>query len=393
MFSKKFDYNTSGNKLSLLLEEKRKSGERIFDLTESNPTNAGFVYDNDKILNAISTAESLKYNPGPRGILSARIAVAKYYKSKGIKIDEDCIFLTSSTSEAYSFIFKLIADPFDEVLIPTPGYPLFPFIAELESINIKFYHLKYSKQDGFRIDFDSLKSNITEKTKAIITVNPNNPAGNFLCKNDFQGLINVCVENNAALICDEVFFDYNISKESEKRVSSAGIGEILSFTLSGISKICALPQMKLSWIVLNGPGKIPEEAKSRLEIITDTYLSVGTPVQLALPTLLETRHGIQKQISERINSNYSFLKKEFAGEEKISVLNTEGGWYAVIKINTQFDEEKFAFDLLDKKNVYVHPGYFFDFVKEGYIVVSLLVKPIDFEEGILKIKSFTADLF
>lgn len=393
MFSKKSGYNTADNKISSLLSEKRKSGVKIFDLTESNPTCAGFDYDKVKILNAISSEDSVIYNPDPKGMLSARTAVKNYYESVGIYTVEENIFLTSSTSEAYSFVFKLLADPCDEILIPSPGYPLFSFIAEMESVSVKSYTLFYSSENGFRIDFDSINRQLSSKTKAIVLVNPNNPTGNYLYKDDLSELIILCKTNDFALICDEVFLDYKIYGGNKNILSLASVNDVLTFTLSGISKICALPQMKLSWIVINGPEKISREAKSRLEIISDTYLSVGTPVQLGLPSLLNGRHFIQKQISERIISNFNFLKTEFEQEKNISVLKTEGGWYSVLKINITVNEEKLAYDFLDKHNVYIHPGYFFDFEDEGYIVVSLLTKPEELKKGIKEIKNCLMELF
>ncbi|MBI5403665.1 MAG: pyridoxal phosphate-dependent aminotransferase [Ignavibacteriae bacterium] len=387
MFSKKFEYNTSENKISRLLTEKRNSGVKLYDLTESNPTKAGFEYEAVKILESVSGYGSLEYNPDPKGIPAARKAVKEYYESAGLKVSEENIFLTSSTSEAYSFVFKLLTDSFDEILIPSPGYPLFSFIAEMESVTVKSYTLKYTDENGFGIDFDSIKRQLTPKTKAIIVVNPNNPTGNFLHKEDLTGLISLCKANNIALICDEVFLDFNINTVGNNILSVVQADGALTFTLSGISKICALPQMKLSWIVINGPENIRDAAKSRLEIISDTYLSVGTPVQIGLSTLLEGRHHIQRQITERIISNYEFLKSEFEKDKNISVLKTEGGWYSVLKINIKINEEKLAYDLLDKHNVYIHPGYFFDFEDEGYAVVSLLTKKDELKKGIHEIKN------
>jgi alanine-synthesizing transaminase len=385
MFSNKLDYNTEENKLSKLLSDKKKSGVKLLDLTESNPTKAGFDYQKEKILESIAHPDSLLYNPNPKGLLSARTAIKNYYNDFGIDVNVENIFLTSATSEAYSFVFKLLTDPFDEILIPSPGYPLFSFISELESVSVKYYKLKYSASVGFEIDFDSLNSQISDKTKAIVIVNPNNPTGNYLKKNDLTELINICKNKNISLICDEVFLDFNIEKESDEVVSISGVNEVQTFTLSGISKVCGLPQLKLSWIIVNGKKEICEEAKSKLEVIADTYLSVGTPVQLALKELLGNRQYIQSQISERINSNYNFLKSQFLNDNKISLLKTEGGWYSVLKMFGIINEEKSAFDLLDKQDVYIHPGYYFDFEEEGYIIVSLLTQQDVFKEGIIRI--------
>lgn len=392
MFSGKFEYNTSENKISRLLTEKRKSGVRIYDLTESNPTRAGFDYEAEKILESVYQKGSLEYNPDPKGIPAARKAVKEYYKSAGLKVSEENIFLTSSTSEAYSFVFKLLTDPFDEILIPSPGYPLFSFIAEMESVTVKHYTLKYQAENRFRIDIDSIGRQLSPRVKAIVLVNPNNPTGNYLDKEDLTGIISLCKANNIALICDEVFLDFNIDTGCRSKISVVTVYDVLTFTLSGISKICALPQMKLSWIAVNGPDKIREAAKSKLEIISDTYLSAGTPVQIGLSALLKGRHHIQKQIKERIISNYTILKSEFGQDRYISVLNTEGGWYSVLKINIPVNEEKLAYDLLSKHNVYIHPGYFFDFEDEGYAVVSLLTKQHELKKGIKGIKNCLKEL-
>ena len=391
MFSKRFDYNTEENKLSKLLSDKKKSGIKLLDLTESNPTKAGFNYQNEKILESISHPDSLLYNPNPKGLLSARTSIKSYYKNFGVNINEENIFLASATSEAYSFVFKLLTDPFDEILIPSPGYPLFSFISELESVSIKYYNLKYFGLDGFKIDFNSLNSQLSDKTKAIVVVNPNNPTGNYLKKNDLNELIKICKNKNISLICDEVFLDFNIDKEKDEIISTSGVNEIQTYTLSGISKVCGLPQLKLSWIIINGQKEICEVAKTKLEIIADTYLSVGTPIQLALQALLENRFYIQKQISDRIKSNYNFLKTIFPNDDRISILKTEGGWYSILRISENVDEEKLAFDLLDKQNVYIHPGYYFDFEEEGCIIVSLLTQQNTIKEGITRIKNHLSE--
>ncbi|MCX6166218.1 MAG: pyridoxal phosphate-dependent aminotransferase [Ignavibacteriae bacterium] len=385
MFSKRFDYNIEDNNLSKLLKEKKSAGVKILDLTESNPTNAGFNYNEIGILNSIAKPESMRYSPNPKGLESAREAVSQYYKEKNINVDLENIFLSSSTSEAYSFIFKLLTNPFDEVLIPRPSYPLFSFIAEMESINLKYYNLIYTENKIWEIDFDSINSQLTENTKAIILVNPNNPTGNFIKLKEINLLLRICKENNIALICDEVFMDYILEAERNNTFSFAGINYVLTFTLSGLSKICGLPQMKLSWIVISGPTKECEEATAKLEIITDTYLSVGTPVQLAANNLLIGKEFIQTQIKERIIKNYNYIKSESKRKSYLELLKTEGGWYTVLNIKKLISEEIIAFELLDKKDVYIHPGYFFDFKEEVYIVVSLLTPEEKFKEGIIRI--------
>lgn len=386
MFSDKINFNTEENTLSKILQDKKISGIEITDLTESNPTKAGFIYNTNEILNSISIPDSMQYNPDPKGIISARLAVTKYYADTGLSVQEDNIFITSSTSEAYSYIFKLITNPYDEILFPSPGYPLFPFIAELESVSIKYYKLNYFIDNGFRIDFKSLESKITDKTKAIVLVNPNNPTGNYLNETDKAELINICKAKDLALISDEVFLDYCISADRKKTKTTAFINEVPTFTLSGISKICGLPQLKLSWIIISGDKDFICKAKTGLEIISDTYLSAGTPVQLGLDVILANRKQFIEQVLARTRINYKFLTDSFKENEFNEVLLTEGGWYSVIKVPDIIDEEKFVCGLLQNDNVYIHPGYFFDAETGNYLVVSLLTKPDVFKKGINIIK-------
>lgn len=391
MFSKRFDFNIDANRLSLLLKKKKSSGRRILNLTLSNPTDAGLNYNSIGILNSIAKPESLNYLPEPKGLASARESVSRYYYEKNISVNVRDIFLTSNTSEAYSFIFKLLTDPFDEILIPRPSYPLFSFIAGMESVNLKYYDVVYTENKIWEIDFESISNRLTKKTKAIILVNPNNPTGNFVKLKEINTLLKICGMNNVALICDEVFIDYGLDVEKKDIFSLAGIDYSLTFTLSGISKICGLPQMKLSWIVISGPEEVCEEAKDKLEIITDTYLSVGTPVQHAVGDLLSGREHVRQQIIDRITKNYCLLKSVTVNTNLMDLFKTEGGWYSVVKINKNIDEEAMVYDLLNLKDVYIHPGYFFDFTGEGYIVLSLLTSAEIFEEGIKRILEFLTD--
>jgi alanine-synthesizing transaminase len=385
MLSRRFNYNIEDNKISKLLKQKKSAGIEVLDLTESNPTKVFLEYDVTGILKSISHPDSMKYNPDPKGIQTAREAISLYYKDKNVEINEDDIFLTSGTSEAYSFVLKLLTDPSDEILIPRPGYPLFSFIAEMESVEIQYYDLNYSNDGFWKIDFDSLKSCLTNKSKAIICINPNNPTGNYIKKDELNELISICRTYNLALICDEVFMDYEIEVDKKDIFSFSGKKDVLTFTLNGLSKICALPQLKLSWIVVNGPQKERDEAKAKLEIITDTYLSVGTPIQLALRSLLEGKEIIQMKIRNRIIRNYNFLKEELLNRNNVELLNTEGGWYSILKVKSDIDEEYLTHSLLKEKDVYVHPGYFFDFKDEGYIVVCLLTSEEIFSEGMKRI--------
>lgn len=386
MFSNRLNKNIEENKVSKLLKSKKSNGIKVLDLTESNPTNSEFKYNINNILKFISNPNSEKYFPSPKGLETARIAVLKYYKDKNINLDIENIFLTSSTSEAYSYIFKLLTNPFDEILIPRPSYPLFSFILELESLHSKYYDLIYSNNNVWEIDYGNIESQITNKTKAIIIVNPNNPTGNYIKRNELDNIINICKENNIAIISDEVFIDYTINSNEINSITK--VNDVLTFTLSGLSKICGLPQMKLSWFVLNGEKEICEEAKAKLEIITDTFLTVGTPIQLAAQDILRERNIIQQQIKKRINKNYEFLEKRISNSKFFELLFTEGGWYSIFKLKEKINEEEYVFKLLEKKDVYIYPGYYFDFCDDGFIVVSLLTPENIFNEGVDRILEF-----
>ncbi|MGA3187897.1 MAG: pyridoxal phosphate-dependent aminotransferase [Bryobacteraceae bacterium] len=355
MFSSRLDWSLETNTLSALLKTK----SHILDLTESNPTRASFEYPSQEILSALTDARSLVYQPDPRGLLSAREAVAEYYGN----VPASRILLTASTSEAYSYLFKLLCDPGDEILSPRPSYPLFEFLAGLESVRIVQYPLRY---DGvWHIDFDCLSRAITPRTRAIVVVNPNNPTGSFLKPDEWEKL----QQFGLPILSDEVFSDYAFSPVA--RLSSPSV---LVFSMSGLSKIAALPQMKLGWIVASGPGH--EAALDRLELIADTYLSVATPVQFALPRLLQASSGVRAQIMTRTRANLALLKSA------TRPLHVEGGWYAVLQVPRTRTEEEWALTLLDRQNVLVQPGFYFDFESEAFLVLSLLTKPEVFAEGI-----------
>ncbi|MBI5052585.1 MAG: pyridoxal phosphate-dependent aminotransferase, partial [Chloroflexi bacterium] len=344
-FSSRLNWSLTPNPLTQLLEAKRAQGMPILDLTESNPTRCGFRYDDAAILGATSSSQSLTYAPSPRGLLKAREAITNYYSHKSVipsgarnlsdnprdsssqrtllgmtsPCDPDSIFLTASTSEAYSFLFKLLGDAGDEILVPQPSYPLFEFLAGLESLRTIHYPLRYDPDPRglkdlaglWQINFEVLRESISEKTKAIVIVNPNNPTGNYLKKDELEKLNDLCGERQIALIVDEVFSDYANGEDTNRVETVVGNDGALTFALSGLSKVVALPQMKLGWIQVSGEMKLVEESAARLELIADTYLSVATPVQHATPKLLEMREAIQKEIRERVERN-----EEVLGEQK-----------------------------------------------------------------------------
>jgi len=363
VFSSRLDWNLQTNRLSALLKTK----QRVLDLTESNPTRAGFEYPGERILDALADPRVLRYDPEPRGLLSAREAVAGYYGD----VPVSRILLTASTSEAYAYLFKLLCDPGDEILSPRPSYPLFEFLARLESVRVVQYPLRY---DGvWHIDFDALERAITPRTKAIVVVNPNNPTGSFLKREEWSRLQRF----GLPILSDEVFSDYAFSPDDSRMRSLTNAPGALTFSMSGLSKIAALPQMKLGWIVATGPGH--EAALERLELIADTYLSVATPVQIALPRLLEASVALRRQILDRTRSNLALLRRSTVP------LHVEGGWYATLQIPRTKSEEDWAISLLDRRDVLVQPGFYFDFESEAFLVLSLLTPPEIFAEGLKRL--------
>ena len=376
-FSRRTNWNFQSNLLTRKLEEFRKAGRPILDLTVSNPTICNFEYPEKEFLSALSRSASLRYEPNPRGLLSAREIIAGYYRHKGAQIEPERIFLTASTSEAYGIILKLLCNPEDEVLIPRPSYLLLDHLAQLHDVQLRSFDLQY---DGaWHVDFDSVKNSVTEKTRAILMVNPHNPTGMCLKKSDYRTLQKICKDHNIALISDEVFAEY---VNDDKDFSSNASGrEVLSFTLNGISKMCGLPQMKLGWIVLSGPEEIVDAAANRLEIITDASLSVNTPVQIGLGDLMRLGLDIRQQILDRVLTNRTILTDCFKADGRFNVLESDGGWYAVVQFPRILSDEEWALRLLDEAGVSVQPGYFFDFTQEGIIVVSLLPPPDAFREA------------
>jgi aspartate/methionine/tyrosine aminotransferase len=385
MFSSRLSWSFVTNRLSTLLEAKRAAGAQILDLTESNPTHAGFDYPRAEILEALSPSAALRYEPDPRGLATARQAIADYYNSRGDEVSAESLHLTASTSEAYAYLFKLFANPGDEVLVPQPSYPLFEFLAALESIHVARYPLKYDHASGWGVDLETLANMISTKTRAIIIVNPNNPTGSFVKKNELVKLNEICIEHDLALIVDEVFSDYVNGNDARRVRSLARNRQALTFVLSGLSKICGLPQMKLGWIHTSGPERLVAEARDRLDFISDTYLSVSTPIQHATPALLALREEIQAQIIDRVSQNDAFLRARSAELPICRVLKREGGWYSILGVSGEFLEEDFCVSLLEADNVLLHPGYFFDFTRQGFLVFSLLAPAAIFEEGATRV--------
>lgn len=385
MFSARLDWAARPNPLSELLARKRTAGVPVLDLTESNPTHAGIVYPAQAIAEAFASARALRYEPEPFGLPQARSAVASCYDQPP---DPASIVLTAGTSEAYAYLFKLLANPGDEILTPRPSYPLFEYLARLESVHAVQYPLFYDH--GWHLDGGALRSLITPRTRAIVTVHPNNPTGSFLKQHELHELAELARRHDLAIISDEVFSDYWFSPGAARvRVAAQG-AEVLTFSLSGLSKIVGLPQMKLGWIVAGGPAPQLRAALDRLELIADTYLSVGTPVQLAAATLLEARHSVQQQMRERLAGNLALLRKEMAASTDVRLLEVEGGWYATLQVPRVRSEEEWVLALLGDHNVLVQPGFFYDFGSEAYLVLSLLTPPDVFTEGLSRLLRLVA---
>jgi aspartate/methionine/tyrosine aminotransferase len=383
VFSSRTDWDLTPNRLAAELARMRARGREVLDLTESNPTRCGFRYHRKAILRALTRPAALHYHPDPRGMRAARQAVAKYYRRRGsgatsLRVDPDRILLTASTSEAYSFVLRLLCAPGDQVLVPSPSYPLFEFLAGLNDVELVPYALVYDH--GWQIDLHSLQSGITSRSRAVVVVNPNNPTGSFVRKHEIGALNALCASQGLALVADEVFLDY--AHHGKARPSLAANRSVLTFALSGLSKISALPQMKAAWLVVNGPRPQVQGALERLEVIADTYLSVNTPVQLALPALLALRRAMQGQIRRRLAANRRELAKQLASHPACRVLESEGGWYTLLRVPVRGPDDRLALDLLRKRGVLVHPGHFYGLAGEGHLVLSLIVPESRFREGL-----------
>ena len=377
MFATRTKWNLEANRLSAALVRHREAGKPLVDLTVSNPTECGFDYDQRAIFEALRNPGALKYIPEPQGLLSARQAVQGYYAERSVSLDVDDIFLTTSTSEAYSYAFRLLCNPGDEILIPAPSYPLFDFLADIQDVKPVRYSLVYDH--GWQIDFHALEKAITPRTRAIVVVHPNNPTGHFTKRAEAKKLNDICAERGFAVIVDEVFLDFYLG--AERPASFAGNSDALTFTLSGISKICGLPQMKAAWLVVSGPPESRNVANARLEVIADTFLSMNAPVQLALPAFLSQGHAFQKQLMERVRRNLAQLDRQLSLQKVCSRLAIEGGWYAILRVPATRSDEDLALSLLEEKGVYVHPGHFYDFSSDGYLVFSLISKEAEFSAG------------
>jgi alanine-synthesizing transaminase len=382
MFSSRLHWDSRTNRLTQALEARRRDGARILDLIESNPTRAGFEYP-PEIVRAFDDPRMLVYEPSPAGAAEAREAVASYYAARGQRVETARILLTASTSEAYAWLFKLLSDAGDHVLVPRPSYPLFEFLANLESVEVRPYPLAY--HGGWAIDLDSLAAAVSERTRAVVLVNPNNPTGSYVKRTEIQALSRLCAERRMALISDEVFSDYALGPGAERISTLVGVEECLAFSMSGLSKVAGLPQMKLGWIVTSGPAELRAEALEKLEWIADTYLSVSTPVSCAAARLLASGVLVQRQIRERTAGNLAVAREMLAGSAA-NILAVEGGWYITVRMPRIRGEEDWAIQLLTQEGVLTQPGFFYDFESEAFLIVSLLTMPEVFREGVARLR-------
>jgi len=387
MFSKRTNWNLEKNAYARAVERHRESGRALLDLTISNPTACGFEYDETTILAALRSPVALRYDPQPKGLLSARQAVVNYYRQQNpsAATDAEHLVLTTGTSEAYSFLFRLLCESGDEMIVAHPSYPLFDFLATIEDVTLRPFRLIYDH--GWQFDFAVLRQAIGPRTRAILLVHPNNPTGHFISCEEAAQLRDIAEHHHLALVVDEVFLDYPLpGAEHRKRHGSfVGDSRALTFVLSGLSKTAALPQMKVAWIAAHGPDALVLEALARLELIADTYLSMNAPLQLALPKLLAQRSAIQSQIISRIEANLRELDDQLSRQESISRLKIEGGWYAVLRVPALESDEELAVRLLEEYSVLVHPGHFYEFIDDGYFVISLIPPEEEFAKGAEKL--------
>jgi alanine-synthesizing transaminase len=430
MFSSRTNWKLAPNRFTQTLTELRAAGATILDLTHSNPTRIGLHYDDAAIPSALASPHSLDYDPQSKGLLSARKAVADYYSERHSvrEIDPEQVILTTSTSEGYSFVFRLLCNAGDELLVPKPSYPLFEFLADLQDVKLVPYPLIYDH--GWQMDFHSLEKAVTARTRGVVVVHPNNPTGSCVQPHELKLLNTFCRERGMAVIADEVFLDYvlepgtahggtdasvgsversstvvdaatnarslhapvdrlppihKLGRDDKALASFAANHDLLTFTLSGLSKISALPQMKVAWVVTTGPREQAAEALARLEIIADTYLSMNAPIQWALPQLLAQRENIQRQILQRVRNNLAELDRQLAGQKSCERLRVEAGWYAVLRVPVTCSDEELVIELLREKSVLVHPGHFYDFPSDGYLVLSLIAPEKEFGTGLSRV--------
>jgi alanine-synthesizing transaminase len=385
MFSDRVPSDLRPNRLAEALADRKERHQPIIDLTASNPTRAGFSYPND-LLEPLADRRGLEYAPEPLGLLDARRAVVDDFERRGLTTTVDRIALTASTSEAYSILFKLLCAPGDEVLIPRPSYPLFDHLTRLDAVVPVPYELEHQRK--WSVDLGSVERALSNRTRAVLLVSPNNPTGQFTGADEIEAIASLCRARDAAVISDEVFADYTlVQAEAASSGHLLTRTDVVGFTLGGLSKTIGLPQAKLAWIAVSGDNESVSRVRARLELACDTYLSVSTPVQLAAAELLRRGDSVRRQIHDRTRMNYRILRDRAGEVPACELLEAEGGWYGVLRVPSIMSEEDLVLRLLAEDGVLVHPGYFFDFPREAFLVVSLLPPAEQFADGVSRILS------
>jgi aspartate/methionine/tyrosine aminotransferase len=383
MFSARIPANLAPNRLSTTLARLAREGRPIIDLTASNPTRVGLSYPED-LLDSLGHARGLVYAPEPLGLSGARRAVAADFARRGLTVSADRLALTASTSEAYSLLFKLLCAPGDEVMVPRPSYPLFEHLTRFDAVTAVPYDLEYHAR--WAIDMATLERALSERTRAVLLVSPNNPTGQFVSAVEIEAIAALCRRHEVAIIADEVFADYELTPGAAAAGGLlTGRTDVLGFTLGGLSKSVGLPQAKLAWIAISGAENCVRDARARLELVCDTYLSVSTPLQEAAAELLERGSIVRHQIQARVATNYRVFSARAAAVPSCEVLQADGGWYGVLRVPSLTTEDDLVLALLTEDAVLTHPGYFFDFPTESFLIVSLLAPEDAFAEGISRV--------
>lgn len=382
-FSRRLPWEHERNRLTLALEERKARGLPTIDLTETNPTRVGLAYPEEELREILGRGASPEYNPHPQGLLEAREALAAALSTPGDSVAPDDLILTASTSESYSYLFKLFGDPGDEVLTAAPSYPLLDSLAALDALALRHFHLRPDR--GFALDPEAVELAFTPRTRLLALVHPGNPTGTFLSVSEQNEMMALCASCGIPLISDEVFADYPLATSGVHAGPAAASDETLSFSLGGLSKSAGLPSWKLGWIRVGGPVDLRRRSIAALEMVADSYLSVATPVQKALAGVLSLAPRIRAAIHERLRSNLSVLRQTLDGLPGVQLLEPQGGWSAILRVSHPASDEEIVLDLLERGGVLVHPGYFFDFATEDFLVLSLLPEPACFAEGVSRL--------
>lgn len=388
VFSQRTGWDREPNPLARAVAERRAAGREVLDLSESNPTRCGLAWDEDVLRAALAMPGVSAYEPDPRGLPSARSALSAWLSRRGTPCAEERLFLTASTSEAYSWVFRLLCDPGDAVLVPQPSYPLFDYLAGLDAVDSVAYRLKPergTRPARWRLDVEGIADALPQRAKAVLVVAPNNPTGSFVAEDEARALARLCRERRLALVSDEVFADFAWDAPRRERppslLAAAEAEGCLGLVLSGLSKSCGLPQAKLGWIAVAGDEALVAEALGRLELVADTFLSAGTAVQLALPRLLEGGAGFRERLLSRVLANADWLEEQAAAKGAV-MLRPEAGWQALLSLPHVLDEEEFVTSLVTADGVHVQPGFYFDLRGGPHVAVSLLPEPATFRAGV-----------